>query len=75
MDLLAVFALIGHHTMKLPNVLVVESLTARIVYKQNVQDAKKKMIDMGYIIFANHVFPTQAVRHATMKTLYFVLNA
>ena len=71
MDFIVVFALIGHHMMKVVFVLVVKRPTALTMYKQNVLVAKKKM-KMGYIIFANHVFPIQAVRHATMKRLLII---
>ena len=75
MDFIVVFALIGHHMMKVIFVLVVKRPTAPSVYKQNVLVAKKTM-NMGYIIFVIHAHSIhQVVRHVMMKALLFVLNA
>ena len=40
-DFIVVFALIGHHTMKVPTALVVKRFTAPHVYKQNVLVQRK----------------------------------
>ena len=75
-DFIVVFALIGHRTMKVPTVLVVKSVTALRVYKQNAQDVKRMINLSMVIIFAIHAHSIhQVVRHVTMKALYFALYA